>query len=165
MQDSLDYKILQCLIDQGRITWADLANQLGLSAPAAADRVRRLEEKGIIKSYTTNVNHKILGYTLIAFVSVSLRHPKHQTKFLEAVHDLEEIQECYHIIGNEDYLMKVRCYNTEHLDSFLHENIKLLPGVIKTLTTIVLSPIKEASSVILKNKKLESSENEKNKSQ
>ena len=154
MQDSLDCKILEHLIDKGRITWAELANILGLSAPAIADRIRRLEEKGVIKGYTTKVDYKVLGYSLTAFVSVSLSHPKYQEKFLEAVHTFDEIQECYHVLGNEDYLMKVRCFNTEHLDSFLHGNLKLLPGVTKARTTIVLSPIKELSSVILKNKKL-----------
>lgn len=153
MQDSLDYKILEFLINRGRITWSELANMLKLSAPAIADRVRRLEEKGIIQGYTTKVNYKILGYSLTAFVSVFLSHPKHQEEFLEAVNSLEEVQECYHILGHEDYLLKVRCFNTEHLDTFLHKNLKLLPGVLKVRTTVVLSPIKELPAVILKNKK------------
>lgn len=150
MQDILDQKILEILISQGRITWAELGSILGLSAPASADRVRRMEEKGIIKGYTTLLNHKSLGYSLFAFVSLSLSHPKHRKKFLDLVKDCSEILECYHTIGSDDYLMKIRCINTEHLDSFLNENLKLLPGILKIKTTIILSSVKENSNLIKK---------------
>lgn len=150
MQDVLDQKILEILISQGRITWAELGSLLGLSAQASADRVRRLEEKGIIKGYTALLNHKSLGYSLMAFVSLSLSHPKHKQKFLESVKECPEIQECHHILGCDDYLMKIRCYNTEHLDAFLNEKLKLLPGVLKTKTTIILSSVKEQDSILIK---------------
>lgn len=150
MQDILDQKILEILISQGRITWAELGSLLGLSAPASADRVRRMEEKGIIKGYTAQLNHKSLGYSLFAFVSLSLSHPKHKKSFLDLVKECPEIQECYHTIGCDDYLMKVRCFNTEHLDAFLNEKLKLLPGILKTKTTIILSSVKEQDVVLIK---------------
>lgn len=150
MQDILDQKILEILISQGRITWAELGSLLGLSAPASADRVRRMEEKGIIKGYTALLNHKSLGYSLMAFVSLSLSHPKHKQFFLESIQECPEIQECYHTLGCDDYLMKIRCHNTEHLDIFLNEYLKLIPGVLKAKTTIILSSIKEQNPILIK---------------
>lgn len=143
MQDALDKKILEILNLQGRITWAELGSLLGLSAPASADRVRRMEEKGIIQGYTALLNHKSLGYGLMAFVSLSLSHPKFKTPFLEFVQQCSEILECHHSIGCDDYIMKIRCYNTEHLDAFLNENLKMLTGVLNVKTTIILSTAKE----------------------
>lgn len=150
MQDVLDQKILEALIVQGRITWAELGGLLGLSAQASADRVRRMEEKGIIKGYTALLDHKSLGYSLMAFVSLSLSHPKYKQQFLASVKECPEIQECYHILGCDDYLMKIRCCNTEHLDIFLNENLKLLTGVLKTKTTIILSSVKEQNSILIR---------------
>ena len=143
MQDILDQKILEILQTQGRITWAELGSLLGLSAQASADRVRRMEEKGIIKGYTAQLNQKSLGYTLFAFVSFSFSQPKHVNKFLDLVKDFPEIQECHRTIGCDDFLLKIRCSNTEHLDAFLNEKLKLLPGILKINTTIILSSFKE----------------------
>ena len=141
MQDILDQKIIEILISNGRITWAELGNLLGLSAPASADRVRRMEEKGIIKGYTALINHKSLGYTLMAFVSLSLSHPNYKQKLLDFVKDASEVLECHHTLGCDDYLMKIRCYSTEHLATFLNDQLKQLPGVLKTSTTMILSSI------------------------
>lgn len=148
MQDILDQKIVEILISQARITWAELGGLLGLSAQASADRVRRMEEKGIIKGYTALLNQKSLGYSLFAFVSVSLSHPKHSKTFLAFIEECSEIQECYHTC--DEYLMKIRCLNTEHLDSLINEKLKLLPGILKTNTTIILSTVKEQHSFLVK---------------
>jgi Lrp/AsnC family leucine-responsive transcriptional regulator len=150
MQDIQDQKILEILISQGRITWAELGNLLGLSAPASADRVRRMEEKGIIKGYTALINHKSLGYSLMAFVTLSLSHPKHKQRLLDFVKEYPEVQECYHTLGCDDYLMKIRCHHTEHLDLFLNENLKILPGVSNVKTTIILASVKEPNSILIK---------------
>lgn len=150
MQDILDQKILDILISQGRITWAELGNLLGLSAPAAADRVRRMEEKGIIKGYAAQLDNKSLGYPMMALISISLTHPKFQQGFLESVKACPEIQECYRTLGCDDYIMKIRCQHTEHLDLFLNEQLKLFPGVAKTQTTLILSSVKEPDSLLIK---------------
>ncbi|MBD0335077.1 MAG: winged helix-turn-helix transcriptional regulator, partial [Cyanobacteria bacterium Co-bin13] len=66
--DKIDLKILSCLTTSGRMTWAELANQLGISSPAAADRVRKLEDAGVIEGYTALLNAASLGYELTAFI-------------------------------------------------------------------------------------------------
>jgi Lrp/AsnC family leucine-responsive transcriptional regulator len=147
--DDIDLKTLQALMEQGRMTWAELGNILGLSAPAAADRVRQLESHGVIKQFAALVDAARLGYGLAAFVTVVLDRPHHRAGFLERVQALPEIQECHHVAGEDDYWLKVRCLNTHHLDWLLSEQIKGIPGMIRTRTTIVLSTPKETSTVPL----------------
>ena len=148
MFDDLDYKILECLSLSARMSFTELAQTLSLSVPSTAERVRKLEEKGVIKGYTTSVNYKLLGLDLTAFVFVTLAHPKHRAAFLAEVQKYPEIQECHHITGDDDYLLKVRCFNSEHLDVLLNDRLKQLPGILKTRTTIALSSPKEISRVI-----------------
>lgn len=145
MLDDLDYMILKHLFSNGRATWADLAHILGLSAPSTAERVKRLEEKGFIVGYSAILNHRLIGYTITAFIAVSLSHPKYMADFLNGIEEMIEAEECHHVAGDYDYVLKVRCKDTEHLDKFLNENLKILPGISRTRTTIVLSSSKESS--------------------
>lgn len=145
--DSLDYKLLKRMAAEGRITWAELASELGLSSPAAADRVRRLEEQGVIKGYTALIDSEAVGADLTAFVAVSLGRPEHRAAFLERVEELEEIQECHHIAGDDDYLLKIRSRNTRDLDRIISSEIKGVPGVIRTRTTIVMYSHKETPAI------------------
>ncbi len=148
--DTLDIKILKLLTDNARISWKELGNELGLSAPAAAERVHQLQKSGIIESFTANVSAESMGLHVIAFVAVSIERPHHRMGFLESVKILEEVQECHHIAGDDDYLLKVRCRDNKHLDSVVNEGLKGIPGVIRTRTTIVLSTVKETSRIPLK---------------
>lgn len=148
--NSTDFKALQHLMAQGRITWSDLAGLLELSAPATADRVRRLEEKQVIKGYAALVDPESVGCSLTAFVFVTLDRPKHRSSFLKKVNAFPEIQECHHMTGDDDYLLKIRCANTRELEQLVSEEIKGLTGVLKTRTTIVLSTVKETPELPLK---------------
>jgi len=141
--NNLDYKILLALMANGRTTWAELAGLLQLSAPAAADRVRRLEERQVILGYTALINPDAVGCHLTAFVAVTLDRPEHRAKFLEMVQALPQIQECHHVAGEDDYWLKVRCHHTRELERLVSEDLKGLPGVLRTRTTIVLSTVKE----------------------
>ncbi len=143
MLDTLDYKVIELLSLNGRMTWAELASALGLSAPSTAERVKRLEEKGVITGYSLRLNYPLLGYAVTAFVAVTLAHPKYIAGFTEAVDDLSEIEECHHVAGDDDYLLKVRCKTTKHLDDFLNTKLKLIKGISRTRTTIALSSTKE----------------------
>ena len=147
--DTLDYKIADRLIANGRVTWAELAQELRLSAPATADRVRRLEERRVIRGYTAILDPESLGYVLTAFIAVSLDHPHHRERFLEVVANHAEIQECHHVAGDADYLLKVRCRGTRDLEHLLTATVKTVPGVVRTRTTIVLNTEKETSALPL----------------
>jgi Lrp/AsnC family leucine-responsive transcriptional regulator len=141
--DSLDIKVMSLLASQGRMTWSELANQLGLSPPAAADRVKRLEDKGLIDGYSARLNAEGLGLDLAAFIAITLAHPNYRQGFLEVVQNNSAILECHHIAGDDDYLLKIRCRNTRHLEALISETLKSVEGVVKTRTSIVLSTVKE----------------------
>jgi len=143
MISAVDYKALKRLMVQGRATWAELAADMGLSAPAAAERVRKLEQQMVIKGYAALVDPASVGYPLTAFITITLDRPKHRAGFLEAIHGMDEIVECFHIAGDGDYLLKVRCRSTADLDRLLTSGIKGTKGIAQTRTTVVLSTFKE----------------------
>jgi Lrp/AsnC family leucine-responsive transcriptional regulator len=103
--DALDRKALAHLMRHGRASWAELGQVLGLSAPAAADRVRKLEEKGIIRGYAALPNPETLGYSLVAYVFVTLGSHRKRSDFLRSIEKLPEVTECHHVAGEDDYLL------------------------------------------------------------
>ena len=139
----LDYKALQRLMVQGRATGAELAADMGLSAPAAAERVRKLEQQMVIKGWAALIDPAAVGYPMTAFITVTLDRSKHRAPFLQAIAGLPAVVECHHIAGDGDYLLKVRCRGTADLDQLLTMAIKGITGVVRTRTTIVLSTWKE----------------------
>lgn len=147
--DALDYKIIELLMTNGRVTWAELAANLGMSGPAIADRVRRLEEQGVIKGYTAILNPESVGYEMTAFISISIDRLEHRELFLSRVPEIPEVQECHHVAGEYDYLLKVRCQGTKDLDRIISQELRRLPGVFKTQTTIVLNTYKDTQKIPL----------------
>jgi len=145
--DSLDRKALASLLKDGRITWSDLGHALGLSAPAAAERVRKLEEHGIVKGYTAILDAEGLGYQLTAFVFVTLGDQRKRNSFHAGVKKLDEIVECHHVAGDDDFLLKVRCRGTRDLNRLLVEELKGKMGIARTRTTVVLETVKETSAI------------------
>lgn len=149
MLDTIDLKVIKKLMAEARTTWAELGLELGLSAPAAADRVHRLEKQGAIKGYHAVVDPEAIGYGLAAFVAVSLERPEHRSGFLAKVLRSPLIQECHHVAGDDDYLLKVRCSGPRQLEWLISEELKAVPGVGRTRTTVVLSTAKETPVVPL----------------
>ena len=145
--DALDKKALKVLSWQGRATWAELGQVLGLSAPSAADRVRKLEEQGIIHGYAALLDPTSVGYPLTAYISVSLTSHRQRASFLRGIAKMEQVCECHHVAGDDDYLLKVRCRDAEDLDHLLTKQLKEKLGVARTRTTIVLSTAKESVRV------------------
>ena len=142
---TIDLKVLRLLASNARITWSELASHLGLTPPAAAERVRKLEEKGLVRGYAAIFDSKLLGLDVTAFVSVSLTRPQDRKAFLKRVGQTQEILECHHVAGSHDYLLKVRCRTTADLERVLAERIKAHGGLVRTETTVVLSTQKETS--------------------
>jgi Lrp/AsnC family leucine-responsive transcriptional regulator len=142
--DTLDKKAASFLMKNGRATWAELGHLLGLSAPSAADRVRKLEEQGVLRGYAALGEPALLGYPLTAYVSVSLGSHRQRAAFLRAIEKMEQVAECHHVAGDDDYLLKVRCRGTQDLDHLLARQLKEKLGVARTRTTIVLSTAKES---------------------
>src|ERR1700732_5288927 len=144
---SLDVKALKLLMRSGRDTWGDLAPRPGLSAPSAADRVRKLEQRGVIRGYAALIDPACVGHPLTAYISVSLASHRNRAAFLCAIDKMDQVAECHHVAGDDDYLLKVRCRGTQDLDHLLAKELKDKLGVARTRTTIVLSTAKESVRV------------------
>lgn len=147
--DALDYKALSRLQEFGRDSWKNLGELLGITPQAAADRIRRLEEQGVIRGYAALVDPEAVDLHLVAFVYVTLERPRYREAFLERVVSLSEVQECHHISGDADYLLKIRCRGTADLDRVVSDEIRSLTGVGHTRTTIVLRGVKETVALPL----------------
>lgn len=145
--DAADLRIVGLLQDNARKTQSEIAKEVGLSQPAVADRIRKLEERGVIVGYVARVDAAELGVDITAFIGVGIEHPKFFEGFTRKVRGLREVLECHRVAGEDSYLLKVKTKNTRSLDRLLVEVLRTLPGVTRTHTTIVLATIKEDTYV------------------
>ena len=111
------------------------------------DRVRKLEERGVIKGYTPRLNPKLLGYGLLAFVFVRTDETAGEHVTALKLAELPEVQEVHHVAGEDCYIAKVRVPDPEALGRLLREKIGGLPAVKSTRTTIVLETVKESMTL------------------
>jgi Lrp/AsnC family leucine-responsive transcriptional regulator len=145
--DGTDRRIVDLLQEDARLTQQEIAKKVGLSQPSVADRIRKLEEAKVILGYTARVDPRLLGYDITAFIGVSIEHPRYFESFTKRVMATPGILECHRVAGPESYLLKVRTQTTSTLDQLLVEQLRTIPGVSSTHTTIVLSSTKEDSHV------------------
>ena len=147
--DAVDSKALTALMEDGRLSWADLAARLDLSPPAAAERVRRLEERNLITGFRAIPNPVTLGYELLAFVYVTAAGtPAQRAPLLKAIAKHPLILECHHLAGDDDLMLKVRCRSLAQLEDLLMNDLKGRFKVTRTRTTIALATIKETTSLV-----------------
>ncbi len=130
-------KILSLLAGDGRLSFTELARQTGLSVSAVQQRVRRLEERGVIRGYTTQIDPEAAGLTLTAFVSIKPFDPAAPDDAPQRLAHLSAIEACHSVAGDENYILKVRVASPSALEELLQE-IRAAANV-STRTTIVLS--------------------------
>lgn len=147
MLNSIDYKILDLLQRNARMTQSEIAASVGLSQPAVAERMRKLEQEGIITAYAARVDSRKLGKDITAFIGVRIEHPKYNREFSRRMMQHKDVLECHRVTGADSYLLKVVTENTETLDRLISETLRIVPGVTRTLTTIVMSSVKESTYV------------------
>jgi Lrp/AsnC family leucine-responsive transcriptional regulator len=135
--DAVDGEILRLLRGDGRMSWQELGAAVGLSANAAADRVRRLRRAGVITGFTALVDPAAGGRTLEALVGVTLAAGTESDDFAAAVARLDPVTEVLHLTGAPDYQLRVSCRDTAELDALLRTLRRRL-GAADTETTIVL---------------------------
>lgn len=153
--DATDHLLVQLLQADGRATQLQLAKEVGLSQPATAERIRKLEDAGVITGYAAKVDATKLGRDVTAFVGVGIEHPKYFDNFTKRVLAMPEVLECHRVAGQDSYLLKVRTRNTRTLDKLLVETLRTITGVTRTFTTIVLSSSKEETRVHVDPKEFE----------
>jgi Lrp/AsnC family leucine-responsive transcriptional regulator len=135
--DTVDGEILRMLREDGRLSWRDLGAAVGLSANAAADRVRRLRRAGVITGFVALVDPAAGGRTLQALVGVTLAAGVDSDRFADDASKLEAVTEVLHLTGSPDYQLRVACRDTAELDALLRA-LRLHYGAGDTETTIIL---------------------------
>ena len=135
--DQLDEEILGILRENGRISWRDLGGQVGLSANAVADRVRRLHRGGVVKGFAALVDPAAGGRGLEALVGITLMPGTDSDEFAARAVKLPPVTEVLHLAGRPDYQLRVACRDTAELDALLR-TLRLRLGVADTDTTIIL---------------------------
>ena len=143
MIDDTDRQILTILQANARTSNAEVARQIGMAPSAVLERIRRLEERGVILGYAPRLDAKRLGLGLVAYVFVRGDDGVGGTETGELLAAIPETLEVHHIAGEDCYLMKVRTRDTEALGALLRERVNSIPTVRSTRTTIVLGTIKD----------------------
>src|SRR5438034_5065052 len=130
--DPIDYQIIDLLQRDGRATQLQIAKAVGLSQPSVAERIHKLEDRGVISGYTALVDAATLGKDITAFVNVSISHPRYFDGFARRILGIAEILECHRVAGEATYLLKVKTDNTRTLDKLLASILRTIPGVTRT---------------------------------
>ena len=135
--EKIDRKILLLLAGDGRMSYTDLGKATGLSTSAVHQRVKRLEERGLITGYGASIDHAQAGRPLTAFISITPFDPAAADDYPERLAEIEEIESCWSVAGEESYILKIRTATPADLEELL-ARIRTTANVA-TRTTIVLS--------------------------
>jgi DNA-binding Lrp family transcriptional regulator len=149
--DHLDRRLLAHMQGDARTSTAELARRLNISSPGLQKRLRKLEERGVIKQYATIIRREAVGLDLLCFVHVMLAHhrPESVKRFPGRVERLPEVLECHFLTGEFDYLLKVVLTNHDHLERFLFEKLMKVDGVDRIRTSIVVKEVKASTALPL----------------
>lgn len=135
--EETDRAIVAALLDDGRLSYTDLAEKVGLSVSAVHQRVRRLEQRGVIQGYAAKVSPDTVGLSLTAFVAIRPFEPSQPDDAPERLAHLSEVEACYSVAGEDFYLLLVRVATPTDLEQLL-QRIRTEANVT-TRTTVVLS--------------------------
>jgi len=144
--DTIDRRLLALLSEDGRRSYADLAQAVGLSAPSVYARVKKLEDRGVIRQYTIATSPDQLGYGIAALVAVRQLPGFHWERLEAAFRDLPAVEACYSVTGDDSYVLHVRVTDARSLEDLLRE-IGCVEGVSSTRTMLILSTTFERKRV------------------
>jgi Lrp/AsnC family leucine-responsive transcriptional regulator len=148
MIDATDLKILNILQANARTSNAQIARDLGMAPSAILERIRKLEERGVIQGYEARIDPEALGLHLLAYVFVRSDDSPGEVRVGQRLANLPEVQEVHHIAGEDCYLVKVRTADPKSLSRLLRESIGAI-GSVRTRTTIVLDSLRETAQLPL----------------
>jgi len=147
MINEIDKQILTILQENARTPNAEIARQIGMAPSAILERIRKLEERGVIRGYGVRLNGRALGLGLLAFVLVRTDELSVEEDAAQQLARMPEVLEVHHIAGEDCFLIKVRTADTESLGRLLREQIGAIESVRSTRTTIVLHTTKETEAL------------------
>lgn len=149
--DAIDHSILSLLQEDGRVTNADLAEKIGLSASACHRRVRQLEQSGVIERYAAVVNRQMVGRGVSVFVEISLESQREDllASFESAVSQIPHVLSCHLMAGNADYLVHVTCADVADYERIHREHIAVLPGVTSVRSSFAIRRVTDTTALEL----------------
>jgi len=139
MTDEIDRKILALLQDDARISYAELGRRIGLTTPAVIERVRKLEDGGIITGYRAGIDASKVGFPITAFIRMSITGVDY-SHIIEVAQASREVLECHRGTGGDSFIMKVAVSSVEHLQEVID---RLTPYGITTTTIVLSSPVQQ----------------------
>lgn len=147
--DRLDVSILRELQADGRISYVDLADKVGLSSTPCIERVKRLEKEGYIQGYYARLDPQLLDFSMLVFVEISLSYqtPDAFQEFSKAIKRLPYILDCHLVSGDADYLVKARINDMSEYRALLGDMLLTLPGVKNSKSYIVMEEVTETLSL------------------
>jgi len=147
MINDLDRQILTILQRNARTSNAEIARQVGLAPSAVFERIRKLEERGVLQSYTARIDPHAAGLGLVAFTFVRSNDRPGGIQTAEKLAEIPEVLEVHHVAGEDCFLVKVRAADTEALGRLLRERLGQIGTITSTRTTIVLETVKETAEL------------------
>lgn len=143
--DKIDLQILKLLQENSKITNLDLSKKIGLSPAPTLERVKKLEQSGIIKSYHAKVDALAIGLNVRTFALVNLAWHKENAldNFLKKIKDIDEVTECYIITGDADFLMKIVCKDLQAYENLLFKTLSQIEEIERIKTLMTLSKVKK----------------------
>lgn len=149
--DKTDIKIIELLQQDGRITTKALAEQLNLTTTPVFERVKRLEREGVIDKYVALVDQKKIDKKLIVFVSISLKNHarSYLDNFVKEMNLYSEVQECYHIAGNFDFMIKIVIKDMEAYERFIYTKLSVNNNIANVQSSFVLSKNKYSTALAI----------------
>lgn len=149
--DAIDIRILRELQNEGRITNVELSSRVGISAPPCLRRVRKLEEAGIIRGYRAMLNAPVLGYDLVAFCMIGLKHQSDAgiKAFAAQAREWPIVREAWMVSGESDFLLHCVARNLTHFQDFVIEQLTAADNVDTVRTMLTIRKVKEEGIVVL----------------
>jgi len=145
MLDSTDRQVLALLQESAKLSQAEIARQVGLSAASVNERIRKLESAGVIRGWVALLDDRRVGNDITAFIEVFIEHPRREREFVDLMQQLDEVQECHYVTGEFSCLVKVKVPDRQALRRLVLDRLNALEGVRQTRTLIVLETTKETT--------------------
>ena len=151
--DNVDLQILDIMQANARISNSDLAKELNMAPSAMLERVKKLEQKKVIKQYNTAIDPAAVQQKLLAFIFIKSKEGfTCCTDIAQELAKLPEVQEVHHIAGEDCFLVKVRTADSASLMAFMRNSLQRIPNILSTKTTIVLETVKEQQQLVIPRK-------------
>jgi Lrp/AsnC family transcriptional regulator, leucine-responsive regulatory protein len=155
MINDLDAHILTILQKNARVSNAEIARQVGLAPSAVFERIRKLEERGVIRGYSARIDPHAVGLPLVAYTFVRSNDRPGGIQTAERLAEIPEVLEVHHVAGEDCFLVKVRAADTEALGRLLRERLGKISTISSTRTTIVLESVKDTAELPIAREEVE----------